>query len=250
MNRLRSVPWVYFLMPIQAWILWELIIKVTGVPSFLLPPPSMVAGVVLEDLPELLYHTGITVGAATIGYVFANVLAITLAVILLYVTWLEGTFMAWSVVVSKIPLVSIATMLYLILGTSPTMVILVVVLFTFFTILANLNMGLKEVKPVLLDRMKVLNASQWQVFRNVRWPNALPYYFAAHRAAFTGSIISAVVAEWLFPKRGLGRLLVNAMTAYRADKLWAATGFSLLATLFALLVVVIAEKQVFKWKSE
>jgi ABC-type nitrate/sulfonate/bicarbonate transport system permease component len=48
-------------------------------------------------------------------------------------------------------------------------------------------------------------------FRYVLWPNALPYYAAAHEVAFTSSIVAAGLAEFFFSRRGLGFMLTQAM---------------------------------------
>ncbi len=108
--------------------------------------------------------------------------------------------------------------------------------------------GLRSTDSVLLDRMRTLNASRWQVFSKVRWPNALPYYIAAHEIAFTGSIIGAIVAEWMFARRGLGYLIVQSMTQYRADRLYAVTLIASLLAVGAYILVKYIEQRLFRWQ--
>ncbi len=133
---------------------------------------------------------------------------------------MESLALPWTVIIKNVPFVTIASILIIILGDTPLPKIIIVVLITFFPILANVTKGLKSADPVLLDRMQTLDSSQWEVFTKVRWPSALPYYIAAHEIAFTGSIIGAVVAEWLFARKGLGYLIVQSMSQYRADRVW------------------------------
>ncbi|MDE0078774.1 MAG: ABC transporter permease subunit, partial [Caldilineaceae bacterium] len=92
--------------------------------------------------------------------------------------------------------------------------------------------------------------SQWEIFTKVRWPSALPYYIAAHEIAFTGSIIGAVVAEWLFARKGLGYLIVQSMSQYRADRVWAVTIVASALAVGAYLLVKVIEKYLFRWQVE
>ena len=213
----------YLIMIVSVPILWVLAIKVTGFPSFLLPPPDMVADVLWSERDILLSHAWTTIVEALTGYAIANLIAIALSVSFLYLPWFEALAIPWTVVVKNVPFVTIASILIIILGDTPLPKIIIVILITFFPILANVTKGLKSADTVLLDRMQTLDSSQWDIFVKVRWPSALPYYIAAHEIAFTGSIIGAIVAEWLFARKGLGYLIVQAMTQYRADRLWAVT---------------------------
>ncbi|MCK4417941.1 MAG: ABC transporter permease [Candidatus Latescibacteria bacterium] len=240
----------YLFMFVSVPILWILAIKITGFPPFLLPPPNLVAKVLWEESGEFLFHTGITLMEAIIGYLLANIIALAISFFFLYFPWLEALGLPWTVVIKNIPFVTIASILIITLGDSPAPKIIIVILVCFFPILANLAKGLKSVEQVLLDRMKVLNASKWQIFVKVRWPSALPYYIAAHEIAFTGSIIGAIVAEWMFARRGLGFLIVRAMMQYRADKVYAVTLIASLLAVGAYFLVRVLESYFFRWKRE
>ena len=212
-------PLAYLIMLVSVPVLWVLAIEVSGYPSFLLPPPDMVGDVLWSEREVLLEHTWATIVEAMTGYAVANVIAIALSISFLYLPWLEALAIPWTVIVKNVPFVTIATILIIILGDTPLPKIIIVVLVTFFPILANVTKGLKSADSVLLDRMQTLDSSQWEIFAKVRWPSALPYYIAAHEIAFTGSIIGAIVAEWIFARKGLGYLIVQSMTQYRADRL-------------------------------
>ena len=208
----------------------------------------MVADVLWSERDILLSHTWITIVEALTGYAIANAIAITLSVSFLYMPWMEALALPWTVIIKNVPFVTIASILIIILGDTPLPKIIIVVLVTFFPILANVTKGLKSADPVLLDRMQTLDSSQWDILTKVCWPSALPYYIAAHEIAFTGSIIGAIVAEWLFARKGLGYLIVQAMTQYRADRLWAVTLLASSLAVGAYLLVKTIEKYLFRWQ--
>lgn len=240
----------YLIMIVSVPILWVLAIQVSGFEPFLLPPPNMVADVMWAERDILLSHTWTTIVEALTGYAVANVIAIALSVSFLYLPWFEALAIPWTVVIKNVPFVTIASILIIILGDTPLPKIIIVILVTFFPILANVTKGLKSADSVLLDRMQTLDSSQWEIFTKVRWPSALPYYIAAHEIAFTGSIIGAIVAEWLFARRGLGYLIVQAMTQYRADRLWAVTMLASALAVGAYILVKVIEKYLFRWQVE
>ena len=240
----------YLIMLVSVPILWVLAIQITGFEPFLLPPPDMVADILWSERDILLSHTWTTIVEALTGYAVANLIAIALAVSFLYLPWFEALAIPWTVIIKNVPFVTIASILIIILGDTPLPKIIIVVLITFFPILANVTKGLKSADSVLLDRMQTLDSSQWEIFTKVRWPSALPYYIAAHEIAFTGSIIGAIVAEWLFARRGLGYLIVQAMTQYRADRLWAVTILASALAVGAYLLIKVIEKYLFRWQVE
>ncbi len=239
----------YLIMFISIPVLWLLAKEVTGWPDFLLPSPALVGKVFVADWAMLLEHTWRTIIEAMTGYLIANILAIALAISFLYLPWFESLAIPWTVVIKNVPFVTIASILIITLGDTPLPKIIIVVLITFFPILANVTKGLKSTDQVLLDRMQTLNASQWQIFSKVRWPSALPYYIAAHEIAFTGSIIGAIVAEWLFARKGLGFLIVQAMTQYRADRLYAVTLLASVLAVGAYILVKVIEQRLFRWQT-
>jgi len=239
----------YLIMLISIPILWVVVKFISGFPDFLLPSPTLVAQALWADRLMLVQHTWTTIVEAMVGYVIANALAIALAISFLYLPWFESLAIPWTVVIKNVPFVTIASILIITLGDTPAPKIIIVVLITFFPILANVTKGLKSTDSVLLDRMKTLNASQWQIFSKVRWPSALPYYIAAHEIAFTGSIIGAIVAEWLFARKGLGYLIVQSMTQYRADRLYAVTLLASVLAVGAYILVKVIEQRLFRWQT-
>ena len=151
----------YLIMIVTVPIMWVLAIQISGFEPFLLPPPGMVADVLWNERDILLSHTWITIVEALTGYAIANLIAITLSVSFLYLPWLESLALPWTVIIKNVPFVTIASILIIILGDTPLPKIIIVVLVTFFPILANVTKGLKSADPVLLDRMQTLDSSQW-----------------------------------------------------------------------------------------
>lgn len=240
----------YLVMFVSVPLVWIFIIRVSGLPSFIIPPPTLVVKVLLKETGYFIYHTKVTLTEAFLGYLLANLISVSLAISFLYCTRLEDFATPWLIFLRNIPFVTVTSILVIVMGDSVVSKLIIVVLVTYFPILANLSKGLRAVDSVLLDRMQVLNASQWQIFTRIRLPSALPYYVAAHEISFTGSIMAAIVSEWLFARKGLGYVIVYSLMQYRADQLYAATLISCFLSISAYLMVKFLENRLFAWKQD
>ena len=239
----------YPLMFVSIPLLWWGVAKTALLPPIVLPGPGLVLGITWTERAVFLHHTLVTLGVGLLGYLVANLLALALALAFVYVPWLEGFATPWMVLIKNVPFVTLASILMLTLGDQLAPKLVIVVLVCFFPLLANLNKGLRAADPVLLDRMRSLRATRWQTFRKVRWPSAMPYYMAAHEIAFTGCLLGAIVAEWFFAREGLGYLLVQSVTEYRADRLYAVTLIAGLLSIGSYLLCRGVERWMFRWQA-
>ena len=232
----------------SAAIVWYGIIWIGHLAPTVLPPPHVVAALMAQEWQSLLWNTYVTLTTAVTGYFFANVVAISLAVVFLYSNALKSLATPWVVVLKNLPIISVASLLIISFGDSPVPRILVVILICFHPILANLIKGFEQVDPNLIARFQTLHASRFQLFRYVLWPNAMPYYAAAHEVAFTSSIVAAVLAEFFFSRQGLGFMLTQAMNDYRGDRLWATNIIIATLSAAALGLSVLAERVLIPWQ--
>ena len=240
----------YVVMLISIPLVWMLLVHIAGLPPAVLPKPSQVWTVLAEDHADLLHQTVTTLGEACTGYLVANLLAIGVALLYTYASWSEAFITPWMIVIKNVPYVTVAGILIIVFGDTLMPKVIIIVLVCFFPLLSNLVKGLQAADPVLLDRMRVLNASRWQIFCKVRWPAALPYYVAAHEIAFTSSVVAAIIAEWFLSREGLGYLIVQSTVEYRADRLYAVTLIASLLALGTYFLCRVWEAWIFRWKRE
>lgn len=238
----------YVVMLASMPLVWMIAIKLAHLPPAVLPTPSQVGAVLWEEHSDLLSQAATTLGEALLGYLLANLVAISVALLYIYASWSEAFITPWLIVIRNVPFVTIAGVLIILFGDTLTPKVLIIVLVCFFPLMSNLVKGLQAVDPILLERMRVLDASRWQIFCKVRWPAALPYYVAAHEIAFTSSIVAAIVAEWFLSRAGLGYLIVQSTLEYRADRLYAVTFIASLLALGAYFLCRLWEWYIFRWK--
>jgi NitT/TauT family transport system permease protein len=78
-----------------------------------------------------------------------------------------------------------------------------------FPILLTTVRGLREVEPDLLDLVRTLRGSRWQVFTKIQLPGALPYIFSGMKVAAILAVAGAIVGEFLGSDKGLGYLMLQ-----------------------------------------
>ena len=100
--------------------------------------------------------------------------------------------------------------------------IMIAAIISFFPIVTNTTRGFKSADARVLDFMRSINATRWQVFAKVQFPTALPFIFAAFRIASSLSLVGAVVAEFYGSDRGLGFLVITSATQLQTDLLFVA----------------------------
>lgn len=201
--------------------LWTLAIAFSGLPEFVIPRPEQVLNVLIHDNDLIRGHLLSTLHAAALGYVLANLVGIGLAVVVTSVPLLNQLLMPAAITLRNIPYVALATVLALAIGDTMLSKVLIVTIAGFFPVMVNTVRGIQSVDPVVLDRMRILDASPWRVFWQVRLPYSLPYILAAQEIVGSASIAITIAAEWMLSSTGLGYVINQAMSQYRGDQVYA-----------------------------
>jgi NitT/TauT family transport system permease protein len=156
----------------------------------------------------LWYHTSITL-VEIVGGLALGLAAATLLGYLLAKSPLVERFLSPYIVASQsVPIVALAPLLIVWFGFGLLPKVLVCALTIFFPVLINTIVGLRSVEGDLMDLMRSLQASRWQIFRFLELPAALPVFLGGLKVGVTLSVIGAVVGEFAQADRGLG-FLVN-----------------------------------------
>ena len=102
-----------------------------------------------------------------------------------------------------------------------------------FPILLTTARGLREIEPDLLDLVRSLRGSRWQLFTKIQLPGALPYVFAGMKVAAILAVAGAIVGEFLGSDRGLGYLMLQVQVTLDTPAMFMAV---ILITLLGMLL--------------
>lgn len=107
----------------------------------------------------------------------------------------------------SIPIVAIAPLLVIWLGTGLASKVLVSALIAFFPTLIATIVGIRNVDEDLYDLMRSLRANRGQIFRWLELPSALPVIFGGLKLSAILAVVGAVVGEFSGADVGLGFLI-------------------------------------------
>jgi len=147
------------------------------------------------------------------GYALAVVLGVGIALMFSWSRLLSLTLFPLFVTLNMVPKIALGPLVIVWLGYGLGPNIVITFAISFFPVLLNTLRGLSEVEPDLLDLVRALKGSRWQVFTKVQLPGSLPYIFSGMKVAAILAIAGAVVGEFIGSERGLGFLMVQVQTS-------------------------------------
>jgi len=208
-------------------------------------------------LIDILWRSALfTAKEAAVGFAIGAVVGFCLGVLLAQFSVLRRGLMPYVVASQTIPLLAIAPMVVVGLGSLSIYgwtpddwmrVSVIAAYLTFFPVTVNTLRGLNSADPLAVELMHSYAASDWKILWKLRVPSALPYLFAAFKVAATASVVGAIIGETPSSiQDGLGGAIINFNQYYSLEpkNLWATNLIAAALGISFFLVIVLAEKLV------
>lgn len=248
----RRAQWRRRLLPaagiLTALALWAGIVWLFDVPVFVAPSPQLVAYTLWTKIDVLLENLLPTAIEALAGFALGNLTAIVIATVFVHKKSLEEAFFPVVVVINTIPVVAKAPILVLLLGNGMEPKIAIAALICFFPTLVNMVRGLESVNPQAMELMRVLSASNREVFFKLRLRNSLPYLFSALKIAASTAVIGAIVGEWIGSTTGIGALIIQSTYNFDSAMLYATVLVGSAFSVLFFVAIVAVERLVVRWQ--
>ncbi len=230
--------------------LWEGIVWGFGIREFLLPRPSSIMDRLSENWP-MLRHAGWETGRIAVSGLVAGIVAgVLLALVTTRFRTLNEGLTPLAVAVNATPIVALAPIFNAWFGITGTLSNqAVVVAIVFFPVFINTARGLTEVHPDELELMRSYAAGEWTILREVRIPNALPFFANALRVVAPLSVIAAIVAEYFGgPQDRIGNIITSSAAFARYDVAWAAIAVASAVGLGLFAAALLLERVSMPWR--
>ncbi len=203
-------------------VFWEVVVAAFGVRELILPRPSQILAVMIEERALLFRNMWVTLYEILVGFALSVVVGIGLAVAIVHSRFLEKTLYPLIVAFQNVPRVAIGPLLVIWLGSGIASKSILVLLVCFFPIVVNTATGLKDVRQEMINLLLALRASRAQVFWKVRLPNAFPYILSGMKIAMTFAVIGAIIGEFIAAEQGLGLIIMIATAGLNTPLVMAA----------------------------
>ena len=229
-------------------LLWELACRGLQIPQFVLPAPSSIAGALIEVGAQRWFdHAFATLSVALAGYGCAILVALPLAIGIVNSEFLSRLILPWLVVVQSTPIIAVAPIIVVTLGTGHLPKVVITMLITFFPLVISAATGLASAPSELVELSRSLRAPVRREYLQIRIPYAMPYLFSALKVGITLSIIGAVVAEFVAAELGLGYLILFSTSSFKVPVAFAALAILVLTSLTLYGLVAFLPRRFFPW---
>jgi len=238
-------------------VIWEGGKALFALPDYQLPHLHQIAADFFREgaggelwLWIMTQNAAYTALESLIGFTLGGVTGLVLAVGFAHSRWLERGLSPYVVASQTVPILAIAPMVVVWLGTSWFSKAVIAAYLTFFPVTVNMSRGLRAVDPDALALMRALAASSRQILFKLRFPASLPYLFTALRVSATASVVGAIVGELPVGSRyGMGVVIINAAQYYnwRPANLWAAILVCAVIGIAFYHAVAAVERRVVSW---
>jgi NitT/TauT family transport system permease protein len=197
-------------------IVWQGIVLLNLVPSFIIPAPMDVLNKAVEVIGDgrLWLHTSTTLVEIFGGLIVGGSAGMLLGYLVAKNRLLDDLTAPLFVALQSTPVVAYAPLLVIWFGSGPVSKVFTCAMIVFFPILLNTVVGIRAVPAPQRELMRSFGASRWETFRRLEVPSALPVLLGGLKVSATLAVIGAVVGEFVSAKAGLGFLINLARNQY------------------------------------
>ena len=237
------------------WTWRDLVADTLSMERPILPAPHQVVielrKTILDVAPtsrrSLVYHGWVTLSSALVGFAFGTLLGIVLAVGIVHVPTLDRALMPWIIASQTIPILAIAPMIIVVLGSLGLVGLLPKAIISaylcFFPVTIGMVKGLTSPDRIQLDLIRTYSATKSQVFWKLRWPASVAFLFASLKVAIALAVVGAIVGELpTGAAAGLGARLLSGSYYGQTVQIWAALVVASAMAGLAVLAVDVAER--------
>lgn len=192
--------------------LWWSVTTFGNIPSFILPSPGDTLATLFDPSYQWGYNAFVTATEIFVGYGLAILVGVATAMLFTWFRSLRASLFPLFVTISMVPKVALGPLLIVWFGYGISTNIFFAFLISFFPILITTARGLREVEPELLDLVRALKGTRWQIFRKIQLPGALPYIFSAMKVGAILAVAGAIVGEFVASSEGLGYLMIQVQS--------------------------------------
>lgn len=198
----------------SVFALWQMVVVTGIVPNALLATPIQVVKLFIFKLnhadPDgaiLLVHVLTSVGEALTGYTLALLIGIPLGLLMGWFVLAEGLARPIFEMIRPIPPVAWIPLAIFWFGIGLTGKAFIIWASGVVPCVINSYVGVKMTNPVYIRMARTYGASDWEIFRDICVPSALPMVFGGLQVALAASWTALVAAELIAADTGLGFLI-------------------------------------------
>ena len=199
---------------------------------------------------DLWLHMEITLTETLLGFVFGAVSGIAFGLALGLNARLAAVLDPFIIAFYSLPKIALAPLFILWFGVGLASKVVLATFVVFFLVFYNTYAGTLAVEQELVDVLRLMGATRWQIVRKVILPSVLLWIFTGMKISVPYALIGAVVGEMMASNKGLGYLIQASAGQYDTGGVF--------ASLFVLMLIATglhellkqSERLMLRWKED
>lgn len=171
---------------------------------------------------QIWVHLWATVYATLVGFAIGAIAGIVGGLWLGLSPFLSRLFNPFIWAFNALPKVALAPLFILWFGLDINSKIALAAVLVVFLVFVNTFSGVREVDRDLVDSLRLMRASRWQILRKVILPSATSWIFVGLKTAIPYALIGTIIGELIAANRGLGYLVQLAGSQFDTAGVFAA----------------------------
>ena len=229
---------------------WEVVTRTLVTNRLVIVPLSEVVSTFVNALVRERFweDVRVTFTELLIAFAIAGVLGIVIGLLMAISDAFHDYLNFWVSAFYATPTVAIAPLFIIWFGLGMESKIAVAALLGVFPVIINTEAGIRTTDRQLLEAARSFQATDFQIFRKLLVPSALPFILTGLRLAVGRALVGVVVAEFFGSRRGLGNLILSSSQVFDTAMLFMAV--IILASAGALLVALLSsiEQRLAPWR--
>ncbi|MEO8537631.1 MAG: ABC transporter permease [Betaproteobacteria bacterium] len=222
----------------------EALIRADVINRFVVPTPSEVLAaipriVTEEEIPHRFWQT---MQEALWASALLIVAGVGLGMLMFRFRLLRSACETWVAALASAPIVLMYPLFLVVFGRSATTIVMIGFVAGLPPVVLKTVEGLAGTRRVLLDVGRSFRLGDWQLFRKILLPAALPSIFVGLRVGLIFALINIVGVEFLINFGGLGQLINELAERYDLPGTYGAIGFVILVSVLFFVAAERAER--------
>ena len=195
-------------------------------------------------------HLFSTLGATFTGLIVAVASGFAVGLLFSQHRRLAAVLSPFIVALNSLPRIAFVPLITMIFGLGMASKVATAWFIVFFLVFFNTFKGALSIERELLEFCRTLGASERQITRTVRIPNALSWTFAALPNAVSFSLIGVVLSEFVGSTTGMGYLIIVALSTLNSAEMFAALTVLSVVGVTLVMLFRLLEQRLLRWAPE
>jgi NitT/TauT family transport system permease protein len=224
----------------------ELAVRAFNVPNYVFPKPSEIGTTLFTQFDLFWPHLLVTLRELAVGFVIGGSIGLVLAAVITQFPFVEKVITPYILLLVTTPMIALVPLLMLRLGFGSAPRYIAVALAVGPMVMINSATGFRRTDLAKIALARSYGASNLQIFTKIRFPLALPMIIVGLMVGSIFGLLTAVGAEMVGGKNGLGNQLSVYASLIKMAHFWA---IILLLALMGVTIYVIFYWIGKKWAS-